>query len=376
MSYTAVLINGVDVTRFVTKMGELREWNDESMHFAGVFRRGNLSLELDNTSGLFNKEGSIFNGVRNEARVILTYHSSDSKINPYRVFSGVLDEGSTLNDLERKTAHFTILDYLKLLDSQVIRSGNQRAIDTLYKDLRGSGSSVLDKHFIACFLFYFLRGDSFKLNDIFNVFVGNELKIGSYPTINATTESIFSPSDNYYDLDNVSALKVLVELCKSINSYLYVETLEDRSQLYVKARPQAVQSEKVVSGYNILSFSEQTDGFNKLYNSITINHSRAYLRQSSIDKYGVRVKNISSYAPASATLADTYLDYYSEPKPEVTFVVKLRNAMLDIKVGDLIRVDLPSRPDLTVQGIKGRYFVIARAINFSKEVIKLRLRGV
>ena len=43
MSYTQVIINNSDVTKYVTQIGSLREWNDESNHFAGVFRRGNLT---------------------------------------------------------------------------------------------------------------------------------------------------------------------------------------------------------------------------------------------------------------------------------------------------------------------------------------------
>ena len=287
----------------------------------------------------------------------------------------MLDEGSTENNLEHRTIKFTILDFLKLLDSAVIKTGDQRRIDLLYSRLRG-GSSKLNKHFIACFLYYFLRRDSNKLNKIFNVFKNNSLEAGSYPNINATIESIFPPADEYYSVNNVSALNVLTDLCKGINSYLYVETLENKSELFIKARPSVMQSTKDVREHNILSFSEQTDGFNKLYNSITINNSRAYVRQGSIDQYGVRSINISSYAPASSALADAYLDYYSLPKPEVSFKVKLNNEMLDIKVGDVINVDLPSRPDLTVQGIKGKYFVLSRDVTFSSETMMLRLRGV
>lgn len=375
MSYTSILINGRDVTRFVTDIGHLREYNDESNFFAGVVRRSNLDLELDNTDGRFNKSSIVFSGDRNDIPVQIIYHSSDPGLNPYFVFSGVINEGSTANDLESRHIKLTVLDYLKFLDSEVIRVGNQTSIDSLYRGLRASNAR-LNKHFIACFLYFFLRKENNKLNKIFNVFNDNVLRAGSYPTINATIESIFPPSDGYYSEDNNSALSVLNRLCASINSYLFVENLEDKSQLFIKARPTASQSQKTIRETNILKFSQQTDGFNKLYNSITINESRAYTRQDSIDRYGVRVVNITSYAPASQALADTYLDYYSQPRPELDCVVKLRNEMLDIKVGDSINIDLPSRPDLTVQGLKGEYFVIARTVNFSKETIILRLRGV
>ena len=374
MSYTAVTVNGQDVTRFVTRFGVLREWSDESVHFSGVFRRGNLMLELDNTNNQFRKGGEVFQGTRNEAPVTITYHPSDPLLNPYLVFSGVIDEGSTENDLETRHIKIVVLDYLKLLDSQVLRLGNQATIDSKYRVLRG-GSSRLNKHFIACFLHFFLSQDENKLNKVFNVFTGNNLSNGTYPTINASIESLFPPSDSYYDLDNISALDALNELCRGMNSYLYVESLPDKSQLFVKARPTIAQSQKSIREGNILSFKSQTDGFNKLYNSVSINNSTAYVRQSSIDQYGVRVLNIRSYAPASQALADTYLDYYATPRAEVSFNVKMTNEMLDIKIGDMISVDLPSRPDLTVQGIKGQYFVLSRSVNFSNETIDLRLRG-
>ena len=375
MSFTQVTINNQDVTQYVTKIGNLREYNDESVHFTGVFRRGNLSISLDNTNNKFNKEGVVFNGERNEANVKLIYNSSDPNLNKYIIFSGVIDEGSTENNLDIKSINFTILDYLKLLDSSVIKIGDQARIDALYRTLRG-GSSRLNKHFIACFLYFFLSKDNNKLNKIFNVFTNNELKSGSYPTINSTIESIFPPSDSYYNANNVSALDVLSDLCQANNSYLYVENILDITKLFIKARPMNTQSKKTIRESNIISFSNQTDGYNKLYNSITINGSNAYVRQDSIDKYGVRVTNISSYAPASQALADTYLDYYENPKSEVDFKVKMNNEMLDIKIGDIIVINLISRPDLKVQGIRGNYFVLSRLINFQEETIILRLRSV
>ena len=60
-------------------------------------------------------------------------------------------------------------------------------------------------------------------------------------------------------------------------------------------------------------------------NSITINESRAYVNQSSIDQYGVRPINIESYSPASQTLANAYLDYYAQPKSELNAKIKLTN---------------------------------------------------
>ena len=375
MSFTQVTINNQDVTQYVTKIGNLREYNDESVHFTGVFRRGNLSISLDNTNNKFNKEGVVFNGERNEANVKLIYNSSDPNLNKYIIFSGVIDEGSTENNLDIKSINFTILDYLKLLDSSVIKIGDQARIDALYRTLRG-GSSRLNKHFIACFLYFFLSKDNNKLNKIFNVFTNNELKSGSYPTINSTIESIFPPSDSYYNANNVSALDVLSDLCQANNSYLYVENILDITKLFIKARPMNTQSKKTIRESNIISFSNQTDGYNKLYNSITINGSNAYVRQDSIDKYGVRVTNISSYAPASQALANTYLDYYENPKSEVDFKVKMNNEMLDIKIGDIIVINLISRPDLKVQGIRGNYFVLSRLINFQEETIILRLRSV
>ena len=374
MSYTSVTINNQDVTRFVTQFGSLREWSDESSHFAGVFRRGNLEIELDNTGGKFNKEGDVFNGVRNEAQVTFTYNSTDPLLNRYLVFSGVIDEGSTENNLETRHIRVTVLDYLKLLGSEVVRLGDQARIDSLYRTLRGSHAQ-LNKHFIACFLYYYLSRDSNKLNKIFNVFTGNALNAGSYPTLNASIESLFPPDDSYYSIDNRSVLSVVNTLCQALNSYLYVESLPTQLQLFVKARPTVAQSQKTIRESNILSFKRQTDGFNKLYNSVSINDSRAYVRQDSIDKYGVRVLNIRSYSPASQALADSYLDYYATPRAEVDFSVKLNNSMLDIKIGDMIMVNLPSRPDLTVQGIRGQYFVLSRVINFAKETIDLRLRS-
>ena len=376
MSYVRVLVNDTNVTKHISSISALREWNDESVHFSGVFRRGNLQLALDNNNGRFNNGSPLFPEGRNNAEVEISYIANDPKLDPYLIFKGIIDEGSTENNLEIRNINITVLDYLKLLDNEVLRDGDQVDIDALYRRLIGSDIR-LNKHFVACFLFFFLRKNNFRLNNIFNVFLDNQLSLSSYPSINASIESIFPCADSYYSANNVSALQILSELCRSMNSYLYVENLKTKTQLFIKARVLSQQTRKNVSNTDILSFFNQTDGFNKLYNSITINGSRAYVDQKSINSYGVRTLNITSYAPASEQLAQSYLDYYSAPKIEISMTVKLSHRTLDLKIGDCININYPSLRNFTVSGLENQsFFIMSRSINFNKDVMSFRLREI
>ena len=374
MSFIEVQILGRDVTRRITAISALKEYNDESFYFSGLFRRGNIKLDLDNNDDFLRPGGPVFPASRNNAGVELFYRANNPLKDRILVFSGLLDESSTDHNITNRSISFTILDRLKILKERSVVLGNQKTIDGLYTALRGSTDIRLNKHYIAAFLFYFFRQNSFELNKIFNVFENNALQAGSYESINATVESIFPPSDAYYNINNRSALTVLNQLCQSINSYLIVENLPTGTKLSIKARPRSTQTKKPISPADILKFSDYAQGFNKLFNKIIINNSSPYFNQSSIDQHGVREININSYAPASASLANSYLDYYSTPKPEVSLGLKMNHSTLDLKIGDCVSISQPASADYRRQEFSGDFFIIARSLNFEPDILTLVLR--
>ena len=374
MSYIQVKINNQEVTKRVISIDGLNEYNDESRFFSGVFRFNNLVLTLDNNNNLFDAGSVVFPDGRNNITVELFYISNDERLDPYLVFRGTIDEGSTEENLKTRNLSLTVMDSLKNLRDVVIKTSDINSIESLYSNLFGTKNVKMDKGFIACFLYNFLSKDNNKLNNIFNVFENNNLAHGTYDSINSTIESIFPPSDSYYLSNNVSALNIFQELCRGTNSYSYVENNLNESKLFVKPRPSLTLSTKNINLSDIISIENKTDGFNKLINSVTINSSEAFVNQASIDNYGARVLNINSYAAPTQALADSYLNYYKDPKIEFSLIARMNNKTLDLKIGDKIEINVISNRNFTLKGITGTYFVISRTINFKSDTIVFYLR--
>ena len=369
-----VTINNNDITRLLTGFGNLKQFNDETFHFSGVYRTGKLTISADNNSGIFNRNSRIFNGNRNLAQVQVFFVANDPALPKQKIWEGQLHESSTTNDITRRVISFTALEYLDSVYKLIIRRGDQARIDELYRSLRGSRDIRLNKHFLACFLYRFLieKGDAF-LSDVLQVFTGGFLQPGSYPTINAGIESIFPPADAYYTADNTPVENILKELCRSLNAYL---VLDNGGRLHIKARPDARQTKKLINAADIIAITQQTDGLNKLYNQILINDSEPYNDQASQAKYGVKQLAVNSYAPASQALARSYLDYYAEPRAEVTLRLKMNLLTLSFQIGDTLTLNQNDLPGGATQAFKGDFYILSRELELEPETIKLRLRAI
>lgn len=364
----------LEVTKDVLKLGNLREFNDEADFFSGVFRRGNLELTLDNNSQIYTTGESFFPNQRENSEVEIFYRANDENVPDILVFRGLITEGSTENDITSRNLNLVVVDSLKLIKNLSISGSDLKAIDSLYRSLRSNNIRV-NKHYLACFLYYCFNTKGSGLNDVFNVFTNNE--IGQYPNLNSSIEGLFSGDNSFYSATNLSALTILDELLRTLNSYSVLEYFEDKTELYVKARPQAnVNPVKVTyfTNEDVLRVTNWVDGFNKIFNSVSINNSDPYTRASSISSYGVRVLNISSIMPATSFLAQTYLDYYSEPKAELNLVLRLRPETLDLRIGDVIRLDIEGQSNLSVQPIAETMYILNREINFTNDTVNLRLR--
>ena len=372
-----------DITSFVTELGNYSEFSDDTNFFSGIFRRGNMSLTLDNNAGTFDRGGLAFGqSLRENSILEFFYRANDPSLNPYLIFKGLVNEGSSENDLRSRQLNLLIVDQMKFIDSVGFFKDDALAVDALYKNLRNTEDIQLNKDYTACFLWYiFFRKSVQKLNPIFNVFSGSTLQLGSYPSINATIESIFPASDDFYSENQKSALSVLNELVRSMNSYSILETdllNNNQIKLHIKGRPTLAQGvKKVLTEKDIIGIDQQTEGFNKLYNSITINGLANYEDLSSISKYGVRILNVQSYAPPSQALADSFLSLYAQPKTELNIMLPFSHENLDHRIGDKLQLDVKDVKDnLTVRPINKVLYVLSRDLDFNAEIINLRMREV
>ena len=366
-----------EVTKDVIDMGRFREFNDESSFFSGVFRRGNFEITLNNNSNIYTRGESFFPNQRENSEVEIYYKPNNEEIDDILVFRGVITEGSTQNDLTSRNLKLTLVDSLKLIRDITLEASDMARIDSLYKTLRSSNIK-LDKHYLACFLYYVINSNS--LHDTFNVFEGGVLNSSSYPSINTTIESLFSPSNSFYSVTNASALDIFNDLLRSLNSYSVLEHFSSSSKLFIKARPIVSLNDPKETKWDtidLLRLENQTDGFNKVYNSISINGSDPYTNMASILRYGSRQLSISSHIPASSFIGETYLSYYKDPKQEIDAVFRVRAETLDLKIGDVISLDVEDlQEDFTIQPFSSTMYIINREIDFKQEVLTLRLREI
>ena len=370
MSYIKVEIEGKDFSNNAQLINSLNEYSDESAQFGGIIRRGNIIINFDNNDKSLDSFQGIFRTGRNHKKIKIQYIPNNPRLNPYLIFEGVIDEGTTEENIKEREISLSILDYIALLGDYVFNEESAQEIDKQYFMLRGSKDIQVNKHFIACFLFYFFKKDNYRLNNIMKVFKANSPH--SYPSINAEIESIFPPADSYYEGNNKNPIEILTNLCSSINSYAVIES----SLLKVINRPITLSSFFLLRPQDFIDINSRTTGFNKLYNSISINDSDPFYRQSSIDRYGVRELKISSYAAPSQALADSYLDYYSEPKEELDCSVKMNHFTLAQNIGNIVQIKLQGSPDQTKQSIDKKYSILSRSMDFNTEVINWRLREV
>ena len=367
-----------DVTKDVLSLGSLREFNDESKFFSGVFRRGSLEITLDNNNNLYTTghASSIFSGQRENSAVEIFYNPNDKNItSPILIFRGLITEGSTENDITSRNLNITCVDGLKLIRDLSLSGSDLKAIDSIYKAIRGSQNIRVNKHYLAAFLYYCFNTLGDNLNDVFNVFTNNDRTL--YPNINASIEGLFSGDNSFYSATNTDGITLLNELLRTLNCYSSLEYFEDKTELHIKARPtSSLNPAKTTSFTNqdILRVTRYLDGFNRVYNSISINNSEPYVRQSSINRYGARSLNINTIMPASSFIASTYLDYYSEPKKELDLILRVKPETLSLRIGDVISLNVEGRSDLAIQGVSETMYIINRALDFNTEVITFRLR--
>ena len=360
MSYIKCEINGRDVTKDLIDIDDFSEYNDETDFYSGIYRRGNINLSLDNNKGTYSRNGSIFSGSRENSIVKVSYNNNNPDLNPYFIFNGLIAEGSTNNDVRKRDLHLLVVDYLKIIDDVSI---TQDDIKSLLAEYETSGDKLaLNTLLISKFL-----------DLAFSKITQTGITKGE---IGLTIESLFPPDDSFFDTEESSAVDVLNTLLAGTNSYSIISNNPNGIGVTLDIRPRATTGTfKDIELEDILETKNQTDGFNKLYNSISINESEPYVDKVSTASYGVRTLEVRSTAPPSQALADTYLEYYKDPKQEFNIVLRMINRTLDYRIGEFINLNIPVLvKDFTIQPFSSSAIIIQRDIDFNNELITLRLR--
>ena len=173
------------------------------------------------------------------------------------------------------------------------------------------------------------------LINAFLSFVNTKGNLGFTWQVACDIESLFPPADSYFEAEDVPSLDILSTFVRAVNSWLYVSRGKN-----IKVNPRSFGITASIREEDILNVSDLSDGFNKVYNVIEINELKTYSDKTSIDQYDTRKLDIQTYAAPSEALAQSYLDYYKEPKKECNLDLKLNNRTLGFRVGSGLSVSI------------------------------------
>ena len=346
MANIKTYIEGRDISGYVNGLSSLSEYNDEGHFNSGVFRRSNIVLTLNNQSGVFNTEGSLFNGSRENKKLEIFYLPNDKKLDPVFVYEGFLTEDSTSEDIGFKTIEFTFVDVLKFLEGVSIEEGDQERIAST------SSGSILNASFIRRFL----------------SFVNSKGNLGLTYEVVASIASIFPPDDSYYELQDVPALDVLSTFVRSTNSWL---SIERGKKIVINPRNPTPTLINVLEE-DILNVEDLSDGYNKIYNVIRINNRKSYSDSASIRRYDTRILNVDTHAAPSQTLANDYLRYYKDPKKECDLTLKMNARTLNFRIGMGLQVDIRGTKDVKAFSLTSQ--ITGKSVDFRSQIVILRIR--
>ena len=353
MANLQVQLNRRDVSKYVNKISVLSEYNDEGGFNAGVFRRGNFTLVLNNQTGLFNSNSTLFTRERENKEVRLFFQPEDERLDPVLVYTGYLVEASTSEDIGNKTIEFVFVDAFKFLELVTLEPEDVKAID---KRVAGDDPNKikLNRAYIIAFLQYIVGKGALPVG--FSVAV--------------SLESIYPPSDAYYDLQTPNALEALNLLLQSTNSW----ALAVGSRLLINPRVRGGGG-SLVKESDIINIDSLSDGYGKIYNQVRFNNqTRLYSNKSSINRYDSRLLEVSTYAAPSQALADSYLDYFAFPKKEASITLKMNPTTLFYNVGKSLRISIRENKAEDIKAFSLSCHVISKTLDFYNQIVIIRVR--
>ena len=390
----------IDVTEDTVKLDQLKERLDNTEYGVGVYRTSNFKITLRNDHGRYafftGDEPTIFDIIRNKSFVRLLWEQGTKGLfcgffNPgefdsvlseqVEIFEGYLSDETSKESIDKQVITFNIQGFVKLIFSTAVPSSvfnisSTTAISTVIKTLIDAAFDVDDWDG----LFGFSR----------SVTVGNDVDI-----------------DSGASLENKTILEALKELLFLSNSVLYiigrVITVSSRT-----ANATVEFNFFGASAYergieNIIDIKNYRDGQNRIINHVTWNDTTAVATDpSSIATYTVKARNISSSLITNGaqitSVIEALRDTYAAPKRELTLVVPWDENTRPLRLNSRVSIDNPTMllPDQALARYGAAIYdtvfrygteitqinllaednwqIIARTINFDKEIVEFQLR--
>ena len=326
----------IEVTGDVVQLGVISQAIDDSNYDVGTIRNGGVAITLRNDHGFYNEADnikSIFRYKRKDSLVKFTWDVRDFDLvcgfftiptplgSEVELFQGVLNEISSVSDIDKQWAKFTVLGFESLLDG-----------------IEAPFSSINNGDLLSEILYAALNQAPFT--DFITVDSGN-ISLGNDTTI-----------DDKSDWENETVGGVLKDLLLGASSVFY---LKDQTA-YVSARAPTGDVKYTFYGQgsiqgveSIINVPKIRDGLNRVFNYWTWPETTLRAKDdTSLQYYGIRKKqfelsliNLSSTAKIQAML-DANRTEFSFPKLELELITPINYGTLALKILDRVSIDYPT----------------------------------
>jgi hypothetical protein len=323
---TVDVTQDLDITEYINRggTGRISQKLDADDFDIGLFKYGKVTLQAINSDGKFNSEHdarSLFPYKRDLAKLQLIY--VDNNDTEYTVFRGLLnDEGTTATEgiIGTELGEDIKLTFV--------------AQESVFRKVQVTGGLVSD-------------GQSFS-NAIKKIIDRPEItSVMGYDSNNISVD-YDGTVDNAEAFNQKNTREVLNSLLLASNSVMYVDSSND---MVVSPRTERTMTPHEFYGggdllgrENIIKVEKFNSGYQRMFNSVTINDDSTSIHQNNITRFGLKDKAITlDFITTEATelaIAATIVDEFSFPQEEITITVSIDDAKT-VKILDKTRLNYP-----------------------------------
>ena len=330
------LADFIEVTKDVIKQGDPRQGIDNTDFDVGVIKNSGFSILLRNDHGKYSevdKLSSIFSFTRKNTLIQITWDARnydlicgffqiDEEIlgGEYTVFDGLINEVTSVSDIDGQSATFSILGFDSLLDEMEVPF-----------------SSINNGDLFSAAIFTAIDQTPFNTHvsvGTANISLGTDLAI-----------------DDVSSLENKTVGGVLRAILLAANSVLYINDgtafVTDRTASAINVKTFSGQASRNIE--NMIDVPKYRDGLNRMFNLWTWIDTVFDARDtSSITKYGVRAKAMSIDLIADASqskieiILNTNRTEFAFPKIELDVETPIWYDTLALKILDRVNIDYPT----------------------------------
>jgi hypothetical protein len=310
--------NTFDATDYLKSgtIGNVSQTIDKGNYDIGLFTYADLNITLINFDGRFNdntKSSSMFYYTRDRALVEVNYYDNDN--NKYLIFSGIINDEATQQDLINDTVKLKVLSR-----------------DSIIRKTKVSGGLIKN-------------GDSFL--QAINIILGQPKiqNVLNYNPSNITVgyNNVIDNAEQFTDQNTRTVLDALLNASGS------VFRVDKNNNMIVS--PRVVTSKPALELYgggnllqqnNIIKIQKFNDGLQRTFNTFVINKITSE-DKGYIDRFGVDIKNYTfdfiTQETTSQEIGAYLLNEFKDPKNEVEITVPTNTAK-DSEILDPVTVSL------------------------------------